>query len=135
MTLTHIASTALDLEARAVSPIRELGAYEALWARRDTSFKTLAAIFRQYHDSVPSDFVEPRVCEKYARMVLGAISEAAIKHFGGRGRHSGSMTQAQACIEQGRRLIAVVPAERSNRLGLYANGAYWNLWSRDAPRQ
>jgi DNA processing protein len=38
------------------------------------------------------------------------------------GRHSGSMTQAQFCIEQGRRLFAVVPAERSNPLGLYSNG-------------
>jgi DNA processing protein len=38
------------------------------------------------------------------------------------GRHSGSMTQAQFCIEQGRRLFAVVPGERANPLGLYANG-------------
>jgi DNA processing protein len=38
------------------------------------------------------------------------------------GRHSGSMTQAQFCIEQGRRLFAVVSAERSNPLGLYSNG-------------
>jgi len=103
MTLTHLASTALDLETRAVSPVRELGAYEALWARRDTSFKTLAEIFRQYPDSVPSDFVEPRVCEKYSRMALGAIREAAIKHFGvrvhGAGEYPLSLRAADHPIE------------------------------------
>lgn len=27
-----------DFEARAVSPFREMGAYEALWSERDASF-------------------------------------------------------------------------------------------------
>src|SRR5258708_1700215 len=31
-----------DFEARAVVPARELGAYEAIWAREGTSFKTIA---------------------------------------------------------------------------------------------
>jgi hypothetical protein len=34
-----------DFAQRAVSPRRELGAYEALWAREGTSFKSLARDF------------------------------------------------------------------------------------------
>jgi DNA processing protein len=102
-TLTNLGSAALDLESRAVSPVRELGAYEALWARRDTSFKSLAETFRQYPESVPSDFVEPRESEKYARMALGAIRDAGIKHFGvrvhGAGEYPVSLRSADHPIE------------------------------------
>ena|ERR1700728_106792 len=102
-TLSNLGSAALDLESRAVSPVRELGAYEALWARRDTSFKSLAETFRQYPESVPSDFVEPRESEKYARMALGAIRDAGIKHFGvrihGAGEYPASLRSADHPIE------------------------------------
>jgi DNA processing protein len=71
-----------DVEGRAVRPARELGAYEALWARDGTSFKSIAEMFRLHPGSVPSDFVQPTEAEQFSRLALGAIREAGIKHFG-----------------------------------------------------
>lgn len=71
-----------DFRARAVMPARELGAYEALWAREGTSFKSLADMFRECPDAVPSDFVSPSEAQKYSRLALGAIRDSGIKHFG-----------------------------------------------------
>jgi DNA processing protein len=71
-----------DFETRAVLPVRELGAYEALWAREGTTFRTLADTFRQHPGSVPSDFVSPSDAEQYSRIALGTIRAAGIKHFG-----------------------------------------------------
>jgi DNA processing protein len=73
---------AADFQARAILPARELGAYEALWAREGTSFKTLADMFRAQPDAVPSDFVSRSDAEQYSRLALGAIRDAGIKHFG-----------------------------------------------------
>lgn len=70
------------LEARPISPRRELGAYEALWAQEGTSYKSLAQMFRQRPGAVPSDFVPPADAEKHARLALSAIKDAGIKHFG-----------------------------------------------------
>jgi len=44
-------------EARAISPLRELGAYEALWEDPATTFKTLSEKFAKRPGAVPSDFV------------------------------------------------------------------------------
>ncbi len=46
-----------DFESRAVSPFREMGAYEALWAEPDPAFKSLSVRFARHPDSVSSDFV------------------------------------------------------------------------------
>ena len=46
-----------DFESRAVSPLRELGAYEALWEEPSASFKTLSEKFAAHPGAVPSDFV------------------------------------------------------------------------------
>lgn len=59
-----------------------MGAYEALWAHKGTTFKTLADTFRQHPGSVPSDFVSPSETEQYSRIALGMIRSAGIKHFG-----------------------------------------------------
>jgi hypothetical protein len=42
MTLTLFPPTPVDFADHAVSPRRELGAYEALWAREKTWFKSIA---------------------------------------------------------------------------------------------
>ena len=87
-----------DLESRAIVPARELGAYEALWAREKTSFKSLADLFRANPDLLPSDFVPPSEAEQYSRKALGAIREAGIKHFGirvyGAGEYPASLREA-----------------------------------------
>jgi DNA processing protein len=75
-------SPALDFAERAVSPARELGAYEALWAQEGAWFKSIADRFRQHPGAIPSDFVSPAEIEKYSRLALGAIRDAGIRHFG-----------------------------------------------------
>ena len=92
-----------DFESRAVMPVRELGAYEALWAREGTTFKTLADTFRAHPGSIPSDFVSQREAEQYSRMALGTIREAGIKHFGirvyGAGEYPPQLRDAQHPIQ------------------------------------
>ena len=46
-----------DFEDRAIEPARELGAYEALWAREGTTFKSVAQLFAKHPGAIPSDFV------------------------------------------------------------------------------
>lgn len=96
-------AAATDFAARAIVPARELGAYEALWAREATTFKVIADLFRQHPNSVPSDFVAAGEAEKYARMALGTIREAKIKHFGirvhGAGDYPPNLRDAQHPLE------------------------------------
>jgi DNA processing protein len=96
-------AAAADFESRAVMPFRELGAYEALWAREGSSFKSLADTFRQHPGSIPSDFVSPREAERYSRLALGAIREAGIRHFGirvhGAGEYPAKLRDAQHPVE------------------------------------
>lgn len=75
-------SAATDFRDRAIVPARELGAYEALWARQGTSFKSLAELFTRYPGAVPSDFVGSEEAEQYSRLALGTIRDAGIEHFG-----------------------------------------------------
>src|ERR1700722_5435466 len=92
-------AAAADFESRAVMPLREMGAYEALWAREGTSFKTLADTFREHPGSMPSDFVSPPEAERYSQMALAAIREAGIRHFGirihGAGEYPPRLREAQ----------------------------------------
>lgn len=71
-----------DFEGRAVSPLREMGAYEALWDERGATFKTLSEKFAAVPDSLPSDFVEPSKAHEYADTVLKRLREAVVKRFG-----------------------------------------------------
>jgi DNA processing protein len=71
-----------DFESRAVSPFHEMGAYEALWAERDASFKALSERFAQRPGSVPSDFVPPKKAQECATFVKRRFEEAAIERFG-----------------------------------------------------
>lgn len=82
-----------DFEARAIQPVRELGAYEALWARNGTTFRSLAEMFAKHPGSVPSDFVAESEARHYARMALGTIREAGIKRFGIRVNGAGEYPQ------------------------------------------
>jgi DNA processing protein len=82
-----------DFVERAISPKRELGAYEALWAREGAWFKSIAETFGEHPGSVPSDFVAKSEIEKYARLALGAIREAGIRHFGVRVHGAGDYPQ------------------------------------------
>jgi DNA processing protein len=76
------AVSAADFVDRAVSPERELGAYEALWAREDSGFKAIMEAFRADPGALPSDFVPGTEIEKYSRLALAALRDAGIQHFG-----------------------------------------------------
>jgi DNA processing protein len=92
-----------DFQARAVMPARELGAYEALWAQKGASFKSLAEKFRQQPGSIPSDFVSRSEAERYSRLALGSIRAAGIKHFGirvhGAGEYPAKLRDAEHPVE------------------------------------
>lgn len=100
--LVYQAATS-DFRSRAVMPARELGAYEALWAREGSTFKTIADKFRELPGSVPSDFVALSEAEQFSRMALGMIREAGIKHFGirvhGAGEYPQKLRDAQHPVE------------------------------------
>ena len=76
------AASAAEIPHRVVTPERELGAYEALWARQETGFKSVTQAFGAYEGAIPSDFVPRSEIEKYSRAGLAAIRQAGIEHFG-----------------------------------------------------
>jgi DNA processing protein len=96
-------STVSSFAERAISPMREIGAYEALWCRQGTWFKSLADIFREHPGSVASDVVSDAEGAKYARLALAAIRAAGIKHFGvrvhGTGEYPARLRDAENPIE------------------------------------
>jgi len=71
-----------DFETRAVSPFREMGAYEALWLNPKTTFKSLSEQFARNPDCIPSDFVSDDQAYEYAALVKQRFEEAGIERFG-----------------------------------------------------
>lgn len=67
---------------RAVSPYRELGAYEALWSLERASFKRIADRFRDHPGSLPSDFVTDEVAAEFASKTVRRLNSAGVAHFG-----------------------------------------------------
>jgi DNA processing protein len=67
--------------SRALQPLCELGAYEALWAIESASFKSLARLFREHPGALPSDLVPRQAAERYARAALELAARAAIGRF------------------------------------------------------
>ena len=65
-----------EFAARAVSPFREMGAYEVLWSAPGATFRSLAARFAARPGSVPSDFVAG------AEAVRRRLVEAGVGRFG-----------------------------------------------------
>ena len=66
----------------AVSPLLELGAYEAIWDREGTSFKSISEKFAKEPGSLPSDFVPANEARQYADYVVSRFHEAGLKGFG-----------------------------------------------------
>jgi len=65
-----------------ISPMREMGAYEALWSHENSSFKTLADRFRKNPDSVPSELVAEHEIDEVLPKVLQRIEKSGLKDFG-----------------------------------------------------
>lgn len=123
---------AADFETRAISPFRELGAYEALWEDPKASFKTLSEKFAARPGAVPSDFVSAARAEECALFVRRRFHEARIDRYGvrvhGAGEYPEKLRAAAHPIEliyyQGwwdlvsSRSIAVVGTRRPTQEGL-----------------
>ncbi len=66
---------------RAVSPMLELGAYETLWSRPETTFHRLAKRFRDRPGALPSDFVDHGEALEMARTVVTMLREGSVDRF------------------------------------------------------
>ncbi|MDG1430994.1 MAG: DNA-protecting protein DprA [Paracoccaceae bacterium] len=66
----------------AISPRRELGAYEALFMQQGASFKTLAEKFAADKTALPSDFIPPAEADRAATEVLEKLHQAGVCQFG-----------------------------------------------------
>ncbi len=69
-------------KTRPVSPFKEMGAYEALWTKVETTFKTLAMQFAEFPGSLPSDFTSGEESSKCANFVSARFKDAGVKEFG-----------------------------------------------------
>ena len=121
-----------DFEARAISPYREMGAYEVLWSDVGTTFKSLSKRFGQRPDSVPSDFVAPDDAMDCAAFVKRRLADASVSRFGirvhGAGEYPERLRDAANPVEllyyQGwwdlvaSRSVAVVGTRKPTRDGL-----------------
>jgi DNA processing protein len=87
----------------AISPLLELGAYEVLWAKPNASFTSLAAMFRENPDKLPSDFVDHAWAMTMADTVRGMLKESGVEHFGVRihraGEYPSKLRDAEAPVE------------------------------------
>ena len=82
-----------SLEVKAISPFRELGAYEALWDRPKMSFKKISEMHKEVPGSLPSDFVDKGQALKYAQRVCDLLDKAGVKEFGVRINGAGEYPQ------------------------------------------
>lgn len=80
--MTQLMLDSGDFATRAISPLQELGAYEALWNEPKTTFKTLSEKFAAQPGAVPSDFVPRSKARECADVVQQKFREAEIKRFG-----------------------------------------------------
>ena len=71
-----------DFQTRAVSPFHEMGAYEALWSKQETTFKSLAERFARRPGCVPSDFVPRTEANACAAFVMQRFGENGVEGFG-----------------------------------------------------
>jgi DNA processing protein len=120
-----------NFEARAVSPFREMGAYEAMWCKLGTTFNSLAKQFASQPGSLPSNFVSPEEAQECAVFVGKRFEEGEIK-FGvrvhGAGEYPCKLRDAASPVEvlyyQGwwdlvaSRSVAVVGTRRPSPEGL-----------------
>ena len=79
-------------EARAVSPLVELGAYEAIWDEPKASFKSIAEKFAAAPGSRPSDFVPSTKALEYGEIVLRELTRTG-ERFGVRVHGAGEYPQ------------------------------------------
>lgn len=72
-----------------ISPLLEMGAYEAMWLEAGANFRTIAARFANDPDAMPSDFVSRTKARECSAEVLTQLKSAGIHKFGVRIHHAG----------------------------------------------
>ncbi|EBZ5771696.1 DNA-processing protein DprA [Salmonella enterica subsp. enterica serovar Redlands] len=122
-----------DSFRQAVSPFTEMAAYEALWAEKGATFKTIADKFRQAPgDILPSDLVSGSTIEEFKLRLKEIMSRFAIENIGirvhGTGDYPGKLRDARNPVElfyyQGwwdlvnTRSVAVVGSRQASEEGL-----------------
>lgn len=65
---------------RAISPLQEFLAYEALWDRPDSSFRSLAQELQDYPVQLASALIDDEMIDQYKKMLLPVIKD--LPHFG-----------------------------------------------------
>jgi DNA processing protein len=80
--MARLSLTAPDSVAQAISPLLELGAYEALWDEKGATFKSLSERFEKAPGAVPSDFVPASRARAYAEYVVRRFKETGVTGFG-----------------------------------------------------
>lgn len=78
---------------RAVSPLKEMGAYEALWARAETTFQSLADLFRENPGVRPSDLVDDYESKYFLDLAQQLLRKAGVHEFGVRVHRAGEYPQ------------------------------------------
>jgi DNA processing protein len=95
--------TSETLEDQAISPLLEMGAYEALWAKPNESFKTIADRFRADPGALPSDFVPRADALVFAAKAREIAGKARVTGFGvrinGAGEYPARLRHAKHPIE------------------------------------
>ena len=93
----------LSFGSRAVSPYREMGAYEALWCRPKATFRSLAKQFAQHPGSLPSAFVTPAEALDCAQFVTTQFAQTNVNEFGvrihGAGEYPNELRDAAHPVE------------------------------------
>jgi DNA processing protein len=128
-----MASQAVNFDVRAISPWREMGAYEALWSDARAWFKSIADRFAAHQGSLPSDFfrMEQNIPGEYAERANALFEKGGVKRYGirlhGAGEYPEKLRDAAHPIEllyyQGywdlvcTRCIAVVGTRRPSAEG------------------
>lgn len=91
------------LTVPAISPLLEMGAYEALWLQQGASFKTIADKFREKPGSVPSDFAFPAIATDSAMRAVGILRANGVGEFGvrvhGAGEYPNKLRDARHPVE------------------------------------
>src|SRR5271156_5692873 len=75
-------ATAQAFPLRAISPLLEMGAYEALWSKSDATFASLAARFRESPDLLPSEFVSEYEAKYFSDIVRQMLRDSGVPDFG-----------------------------------------------------
>jgi len=71
-----------DMGFDAISPMLEMGAYEALWAEQGATFKRIADRFAKDPDALPSDFIDRQTAAEAAFRVRAMLEESGVQQFG-----------------------------------------------------